>query len=270
MWHWSLSQFTKNLAFLKKLDRLRYLCLATNYTFCMSTQMHFLFNSCPNALDVTPSHEPPPTPPEGLAKHMRRFAVSTFQFLENNKKETLLGEKKEVMVVKEEEEVNTPPVEVKLNRLEERRVYFIIISRNYSNAIKKAHLSILRFILCAPPRCVYPLKVHVLRAVLIVSTWHSLIRSLLSFSDHTTYNNIHHIHFTSTKAMFSWFWWAADSPTVKSWVVEALQDSRNHSISSEWLSCASKKENKESVWKSRCGQAFWFLWMKSIYLLMNV
>ncbi|XP_017312635.1 uncharacterized protein LOC108258484 isoform X2 [Ictalurus punctatus] len=47
-----------------------------------------IYDGCPNPLDVTPSHEPPPTPPEALAKHVRRFTVSTFQFLENTKKET--------------------------------------------------------------------------------------------------------------------------------------------------------------------------------------
>ncbi|XP_047659250.1 uncharacterized protein LOC113648959 isoform X4 [Tachysurus fulvidraco] len=46
-----------------------------------------IYDGCPNPLDVTPSHEPPADPPEGLANHVRRFTVSTFQFLENSRKE---------------------------------------------------------------------------------------------------------------------------------------------------------------------------------------
>ncbi|KAI5089979.1 zona pellucida sperm-binding protein 4-like isoform X2 [Silurus meridionalis] len=59
-----------------------------------------IYDGCPNPLDVTPSHEPPPTPSEGLANHVRRFTVSTFQFLEKNRKEATSGEQ----VVKEEGE----------------------------------------------------------------------------------------------------------------------------------------------------------------------
>ncbi|KAM9454998.1 uncharacterized protein Hap1MRO34_020774 isoform 2-T2 [Clarias gariepinus] len=56
-----------------------------------------IYDGCPNPLDIAPSHEPPPTPPHELAKHVRRFTVSTFQFLENSRKETAPA------VVKEEE-----------------------------------------------------------------------------------------------------------------------------------------------------------------------
>ncbi|KAF4075208.1 hypothetical protein AMELA_G00232000 [Ameiurus melas] len=62
-----------------------------------------IYDGCPNPLDVTPSHEPPPTPPEALAKHVRRFTVSTFQFLENTKKETAAEEVEEEGDGEEEE-----------------------------------------------------------------------------------------------------------------------------------------------------------------------
>lgn len=91
--------------------------VATNYTFVFTCYMHLLLHSCPNPLDVTASHEPPPTPPEGLANHVRRFTVSTFQFLENRRKETVPGEK-EVVAEVEKEEVNTIVFEVKPNMLE--------------------------------------------------------------------------------------------------------------------------------------------------------
>lgn len=90
--------------------------MTTNYTFVYISSIQFLLYSCPNPLDVTPSHEPPPTPPAGLANHVRRFTVSTFQFLQNSRKETAPGE---VEVVGKEEEVNTLQVEVKLNSLED-------------------------------------------------------------------------------------------------------------------------------------------------------
>ncbi|KAK3511127.1 hypothetical protein QTP70_032102, partial [Hemibagrus guttatus] len=50
-----------------------------------------IYDGCPNPLDVTPSHEPPPALPEGLANHVRRFTVSTFQFLEDSRKEMTPG-----------------------------------------------------------------------------------------------------------------------------------------------------------------------------------
>lgn len=86
--------------------------------------IHFLLYSCPNPLDVTPSHEPPPTPPEGMANHVRRFTVSTFQFLDNSRKDTAPGEEvEEVEEDGEEEEVNTQPLylQFKLNSLEKSR-----------------------------------------------------------------------------------------------------------------------------------------------------
>ncbi|KAB5523498.1 hypothetical protein PHYPO_G00153240 [Pangasianodon hypophthalmus] len=64
-----------------------------------------IYDGCPNPLDVTPSHEPPPTPPEGLANHVRRFTVSTFQFLESSRKETAPGEEEVVEKEGEEEEI---------------------------------------------------------------------------------------------------------------------------------------------------------------------
>lgn len=70
----------------------------------------FLLYSCPNPFDVTPSHETPATLPEGMANHVRRFTVSTFQFLENSRKEMVPGEDvEEVEENGEEEEVNTQP-----------------------------------------------------------------------------------------------------------------------------------------------------------------
>lgn len=69
--------------------------------FVCTSYMHFLLYSCPNPFDVTPSHEPPPTPLEGLANHVRRFTVSTFQFLENSREETTSGGEEE----EDEEEV---------------------------------------------------------------------------------------------------------------------------------------------------------------------
>ncbi|XP_060717040.1 uncharacterized protein LOC132839857 isoform X1 [Tachysurus vachellii] len=60
-----------------------------------------IYDGCPNPLDVTPSHEPPAAPPEGLANNVRRFTVSTFQFLENSRKEMTAGGEEEG----EEEEV---------------------------------------------------------------------------------------------------------------------------------------------------------------------
>ncbi|XP_036419262.1 zona pellucida sperm-binding protein 4 [Colossoma macropomum] len=44
-----------------------------------------IYDGCPNPLDVTPTHEPPAPPPEAVANHVRRFTVSTFQFLESSK-----------------------------------------------------------------------------------------------------------------------------------------------------------------------------------------
>lgn len=77
-----------------------------------------VLHSCPNPLDVTASHEPLPTPPQGLANHVRRFTVSTFQFLENRRKETAPGEEEGVVVEVKEEEVNNLHFEVKPNMLE--------------------------------------------------------------------------------------------------------------------------------------------------------
>ncbi|KAK3530235.1 hypothetical protein QTP86_020138, partial [Hemibagrus guttatus] len=54
-----------------------------------------IYDGCPNPLDVTPSHEPPPALPEGLANHVRRFTVSTFQFLEDSRKEMTPGGEEE-------------------------------------------------------------------------------------------------------------------------------------------------------------------------------
>ncbi|KAL7852523.1 hypothetical protein SRHO_G00183080 [Serrasalmus rhombeus] len=44
-----------------------------------------IYDGCPNPLDVTPTHEPPAPPPEAVASHVRRFTVSTFQFLESSR-----------------------------------------------------------------------------------------------------------------------------------------------------------------------------------------
>ncbi|XP_060754273.1 zona pellucida sperm-binding protein 4 [Neoarius graeffei] len=65
-----------------------------------------LYDGCPNPFDVTPSHETPATLPEGMANHVRRFTVSTFQFLENSRKEMVPGEDvEEVEENGEEEEI---------------------------------------------------------------------------------------------------------------------------------------------------------------------
>ncbi|KAL7845637.1 hypothetical protein AOLI_G00238290 [Acnodon oligacanthus] len=44
-----------------------------------------IYDGCPNPLDVTPTHESPAPPPEAVARHVRRFTVSTFQFLESSR-----------------------------------------------------------------------------------------------------------------------------------------------------------------------------------------
>ncbi|ROL46447.1 Zona pellucida sperm-binding protein 4 [Anabarilius grahami] len=40
-----------------------------------------IYDGCPNFLDQTPTHKPPPTPAEALTNHVRRFTITTFQFL---------------------------------------------------------------------------------------------------------------------------------------------------------------------------------------------
>ncbi|XP_043098802.1 uncharacterized protein LOC122347503 isoform X2 [Puntigrus tetrazona] len=40
-----------------------------------------IYDGCPNFLDQTPTHKPPPTPAEALINHVRRFTITTFQFL---------------------------------------------------------------------------------------------------------------------------------------------------------------------------------------------
>ncbi|XP_067297233.1 uncharacterized protein [Pseudorasbora parva] len=40
-----------------------------------------IYDGCPNFLDQTPTHTAPATPPEALTNHVRRFTVTTFQFL---------------------------------------------------------------------------------------------------------------------------------------------------------------------------------------------
>ncbi|XP_076838475.1 uncharacterized protein LOC143483969 isoform X2 [Brachyhypopomus gauderio] len=43
-----------------------------------------IHDGCPNPLDVTASHVPPPPPHETVANHVKRFTISTFQFLKSN------------------------------------------------------------------------------------------------------------------------------------------------------------------------------------------
>ncbi|KAI2668262.1 Zona pellucida sperm-binding protein 4 [Labeo rohita] len=40
-----------------------------------------IYDGCPNFLDHTPTHKPPATPAEALTNHVRRFTITTFQFL---------------------------------------------------------------------------------------------------------------------------------------------------------------------------------------------
>ncbi|CAM4479174.1 unnamed protein product [Leuciscus chuanchicus] len=40
-----------------------------------------IYDGCPNTLDQTPTHKPPATPAEALTNHVRRFTITTFQFL---------------------------------------------------------------------------------------------------------------------------------------------------------------------------------------------
>ncbi|XP_052460874.1 uncharacterized protein LOC128018981 isoform X1 [Carassius gibelio] len=40
-----------------------------------------IYDGCPNFLDQTPTHKPPATPEEALINHVRRFTITTFQFL---------------------------------------------------------------------------------------------------------------------------------------------------------------------------------------------
>ncbi|KAK2909147.1 hypothetical protein Q8A67_004984 [Cirrhinus molitorella] len=40
-----------------------------------------IYDGCPNFLDQTPTHKPPATPAEALTNHVRRFTITTFQFL---------------------------------------------------------------------------------------------------------------------------------------------------------------------------------------------
>ncbi|XP_016381504.1 uncharacterized protein LOC107718782 isoform X2 [Sinocyclocheilus rhinocerous] len=40
-----------------------------------------IYDGCPNFLDQSPTHNPPATPAEALINHVRRFSVTTFQFL---------------------------------------------------------------------------------------------------------------------------------------------------------------------------------------------
>ncbi|XP_015462335.3 uncharacterized protein LOC103042293 [Astyanax mexicanus] len=54
-----------------------------------------IYDGCPNPLDVTPTNNPPPSPPEAVANHVRRFTISTFQFLDPNKDQLEPSEKQE-------------------------------------------------------------------------------------------------------------------------------------------------------------------------------
>ncbi|XP_051560291.1 zona pellucida sperm-binding protein 1 [Myxocyprinus asiaticus] len=40
-----------------------------------------IYDGCPNFLDKTPNHKPPAMPAEALTNHVRRFTITTFQFL---------------------------------------------------------------------------------------------------------------------------------------------------------------------------------------------
>ncbi|KAG1956170.1 zona pellucida sperm-binding protein [Pimephales promelas] len=40
-----------------------------------------IYDGCPNFLDQVPTHEPPAAPAEALTNHVRRFTITTFQFL---------------------------------------------------------------------------------------------------------------------------------------------------------------------------------------------
>ncbi|KAK7165943.1 hypothetical protein R3I93_005887 [Phoxinus phoxinus] len=40
-----------------------------------------IYDGCPNFLDQTPTHKPPATPAQALTNHVRRFTITTFQFL---------------------------------------------------------------------------------------------------------------------------------------------------------------------------------------------